>query len=121
MPVYPNKKGVRKDSDGSDMPPKEHTETKGAMNMCMTDKKEGILVYDPKQDRYGFYSTGDVQNTVQFHCGSTMEVFLNQKWEVTRLEHNGKQWYLEGTGLTGEKLENRKIRVKSINGVVIPY
>ena len=89
--------------------------------MCMAEREEGILVYNAGIDRYEFYSTAFAAHDKSFFRGSAMEIYLNDQWSPTRMEHNGLEWYLVGTGLAGEKLNSQKIRVKSINGMLLPY
>ena len=89
--------------------------------MCMAEWSEGYLTYNTVTSRYDFSECSLVRNKMSFHCGSSMEIFLKGRWSPTRLEHNGTKWYLEGTGLSGKKLEKHKIRIKSINGFLLPY
>lgn len=48
--------------------------------------KQGVLVYDQKTDRM------DVRFNLEeyyggLHCGTCMEVFVNNRWKPTRIEY----------------------------------
>ena len=89
--------------------------------MCMADTTEGILTYNTETSRFEFYGDSPVHNERSFYRGSAMEIYLYHEWRPTRIEHNGTEWYLVGTGLAGTSLERQKIRVKSINGFLLFY
>ena len=67
--------------------------------------KQGVLVYDQKTDRM------DVRFNLEeyyggLHCGTCMEVFVNNRWKPTRIEYacGDTGWYLVGippSSLTG--------------------
>ena len=89
--------------------------------MFMAENKEGLLAYNAGTEKFEFYSDRYKHTGGSFCCGSVMEIYLNLEWKRTRLEHNGAEWYLVGTGLMGKKLENQKIRIKTFNGSLLPF
>lgn len=52
--------------------------------------KEGILAYNRVNDRYGLLSS-DLWVHTGFHCGKRMEVFMDGKWILSRMEMNPKR------------------------------
>lgn len=71
-------------------------------------RKEGILVTDCRSDRvdirfsYEEYYGG-------LHCGTTMDVWLEDQWVPTRIEKNGAGWYL--VGVKAETILGLKVRI----------
>lgn len=65
--------------------------------------KQGVLIYDSKTDRMDIrFGLEDYYGGL--HCGTTMEVFVKNKWIPTRIEMY-EDWYLVG------------IETPSINGL----
>ena len=59
--------------------------------------KQGVLIHDPESDRM------DVRFGLEeyyggLHCGTCMDVFVDNRWKPTRIELDwgGKGWYLVG-------------------------
>ena len=111
----------KQNRSGSNKPRHICYETRGRLIMYMVDWSEGYLKFNTLTSRYDFAECSLVRNKRSFHCGSSMEIFLDGRWNPTRLEHNGTKWYLLGTGLSGNNLEGSRIRIKSINGFLLPY
>lgn len=57
--------------------------------------KEGRLYYNADTQRYGLLSYGEWYID-GLHCGTPLEVWIDGKWQPTRVEHNGEYWYLVG-------------------------
>ena len=56
--------------------------------------RQGVLIYDHDTDRMDIrFDLDDYYRGL--HCGTSMEVFVNNKWVPTRIEIND-QWYLVG-------------------------
>ena len=56
--------------------------------------KKGILIYDSSTNRFDIlYEEGNSYGGL--HCGTTMEVLINDEWVPTRIEY-GNDWYLVG-------------------------
>ena len=56
--------------------------------------RQGVLIYDHDTDRMDIrFDLDDYYGG--HHCGTSMEVFVNNKWVPTRIEIND-QWYLVG-------------------------
>ena len=73
--------------------------------------KEGILAYNRVNDRSGLLSS-DLWVHTGFHCGKRMEVFMDGKWILSRMEMNPKrEWYLVGTPYSGN-LEYIRVRIE---------
>ena len=57
--------------------------------------QEGILVPDLVTDRVDVrFSCEDYYGGL--HCGTTMEVWLNDRWQPTRIEKDSTGWFLDG-------------------------
>ena len=59
--------------------------------------KQGVLVHDSESDRMDVrFGLEDYYGGL--HCGTCMDVFVNNHWEPTRIELDwgGKGWYLVG-------------------------
>lgn len=70
--------------------------------------REGILFPD--------YSTGrvDIRFSCEefyggLHCGTTMDVWLNDHWIPSRIEMSGQEWYL--VGIHVETIFGLKVRI----------
>ena len=54
--------------------------------------QKGKLFYNPYNDRMDVrFSNGDTYGGL--HCGTTMDVLINNKWVPTRIEY-ADNWYL---------------------------
>lgn len=75
--------------------------------------REGILGYNKTTKRIGLLVT-DLWEIDGFHCGEDLEVYVDGSWVSTRMEYDWgkKEWYLTGTGLSGDGLEHIKARIK---------
>lgn len=71
----------------------------------------GKLGYNDENNRFGIL-VGDLWKNDGLHCGETLKVFLNDKWEFDRLEYKNNSWYLFYSGLIGEELEGLKVEYK---------
>lgn len=56
--------------------------------------KQGTLVYDEKSDRMDI-RFGLEEYYGGLHCGTTMDVFIKNRWVPTRIEM-AADWYLVG-------------------------
>lgn len=59
--------------------------------------KEGILIYDLRQNRYDIkFGGNDFYGGL--HCGTIFNVCIDDKWYNTRIEYSFKKnsWYLVG-------------------------
>ena len=70
--------------------------------------KTGILVPDGAQKRI------DIRFTCEeyyggLHCGTTMDVWLDDHWVPTRIEMCGTKWYL--VGVKTESILGLKVRI----------
>ena len=65
--------------------------------------KQGVLIYDHEAERMDVrFGVDDYYGGL--HCGTSMEVYIKNKWIPTRIEL-GSDWYLVG------------IKTESINGL----
>ena len=77
--------------------------------------QQGVLVYDPEQDRYTIMSD-DMTQTIHsgLHCGEHFEVFYKDTWIPTRIEmrhtNKGDSWYLVDIKAK-RKLDNLQVRL----------
>lgn len=72
--------------------------------------KQGILSYNPENNRYGLL-VNDLWADTGFHCGECLEVMVDGEWVQTRMEMDiGRNWYLVGTPYRGN-LEYIKARI----------
>jgi hypothetical protein len=62
------------------------------------DIKKGVLQYDCADQRWQIFSE-DRDSTHELHCGDTFQVCVDGHWFDTRIEHNGKGYYLMTRGL----------------------
>lgn len=70
---------------------------------------EGRLYYNAENKRYGLMIRGEWYID-GFHCGDTLEVWIDGKWQPTRVEcDDGENWYL--IGFEGMVLYDLKVRV----------
>ncbi len=71
-------------------------------------KREGILVPDYKSGRINIqFSCEEYYGGL--HCGSTMVVWLEDRWVPTRIELNAAGWYL--VGVRAETILGLKVRL----------
>lgn len=59
--------------------------------------KQGVLVYDQKSERMDVrFGLEDYYGGL--HCGTYMDVFVNNRWKPTRIEYGWDErgWYLVG-------------------------
>ena len=59
--------------------------------------KQGVLVYDQKSERMDVrFGLEDYYGGL--HCGTCMDVFVNNRWKPTRIEYGWDErgWYLVG-------------------------
>ena len=74
---------------------------------------EGRLGYNASNDRYGLL-VSDLWEHDGFHCGEGLEVMVDGKWVVIRMEkkwENGRgEWYLVETPYSGD-LEYIRARI----------
>lgn len=68
---------------------------------------EGRLCYNAENQRYGLIIHGEWLID-GFHCGDTLEISIDGKWQPTRIEF-GEDWYL--VGFEGVVLYDLKARV----------
>jgi hypothetical protein len=69
--------------------------------------KKGILIYDSSTNRFDIlYEEGNSYGGL--HCGTTMEVLINDEWVPTRIEY-GNDWYL--VGVQKESLPGLQVRI----------
>ena len=69
--------------------------------------KKGILIYDSSTNRFDvLYEEGNSYGGL--HCGTTMEVLINDEWIPTRIEY-GNDWYL--VGVQKESLPGLQVRI----------
>ena len=57
--------------------------------------KQGVLVYDQKSERMDVrFGLEDYYGGL--HCGTCMDVFVNNRWKPTRIEYGWDErgWYL---------------------------
>ena len=70
--------------------------------------KKGMLIYDSSTNRFDvLYEEGNSYGGL--HCGTTMEVLINDEWISTRIEY-GNDWYL--VGVQKESLPGLQVRIK---------
>ena len=78
--------------------------------------KTGILKYNKRENRY-FVKYDDETYSYSLDYGECMDVYINDDWMPTRIEHNGNAgadgWYLVGTRrlLPGQRIDNLKVRL----------
>lgn len=76
--------------------------------------RQGVLIYDHDTDRMDIrFDLDDYYGGL--HCGTSMEVFVNNKWVPTRIEIND-QWYL--VGIKTGNLIGLRVRIKYSLGAV---
>ena len=57
--------------------------------------REGILIPDMQSGRADIrFNSDDCYGGL--HCGTTMDIWLNEQWIPTRIEMNSSGWYLVG-------------------------
>lgn len=71
--------------------------------------REGILIPDMQSGRADIrFNSDDCYGGL--HCGTTMDIWLNGKWVPTRIEMDGRGWYL--VGVQAETLWGQWVRVR---------
>lgn len=74
----------------------------------------GRLGYNSQNDRYGLL-VSDLWEHTGFHCGTGLEVLVDDEWVKTRMEMTWEsdvnKWYLVGTPYKGD-LEYIRARIK---------
>ena len=96
----------------------EHSKRKSAdIQSQVTGRLTGYSIqslsknYKSVNDRYGLLSS-DLWVHTGFHCGKRMEVFMDGKWILSRMEMNPKrEWYLVETPYSGN-LEYIRVRIE---------
>ena len=83
-------------------------------NMDNNKNKEfGRLGYNGHNDRYGILNRMDLWEDEGLHCGTGLDIVIDDEIIHTRIEMKGKNtWYLVDTGLEGEELEGIKVVIK---------
>ena len=73
--------------------------------------KKGILIYDSSTNRFDvLYEEGNSYGGL--HCGTAMEVLINDEWIPTRIEY-GNDWYL--VGVQKESLPGLQVRTERLS------
>ena len=76
----------------------------GGINM-----REGILIPDMQSGRADIrFNADDCYGGL--HCGTTMDIWLNEQWIPTRIEMNSGGWYLVGVQV--ETLWGQRVRIR---------
>ena len=70
--------------------------------------KKGILIYDMREKRY-VIKFEDSSLSDGLHCGEHMQVNFEDKWIDTRIELDGKRWYLVGIKL--DDIEYAEVKI----------
>jgi len=71
---------------------------------------KGRLGYNSENDRYGVLLM-DLWEDEGLHCGETLEILLDGKWQSDRIEFDS-EWYLVYSKLRGSDLEYLPVRIK---------
>ena len=72
---------------------------------------KGKLGYNSENGRYGIL-TMDLWEDNGLHCGETLEIFLDGKWQSDRIEMGvDGEWYLVYSKLRGSDLEYLPVRI----------
>lgn len=70
--------------------------------------QEGILFPDYQTDRIDIrFNSDDFYGGL--HCGTTMDVWLNDHWVPTRIEFSSRGWFLVGVKV--ESILGLKVRI----------
>ncbi len=69
--------------------------------------KQGVLVYDESSDRMDI-RFGLEEYYGGLHCGTTMDVFIQNRWVPTRIEM-ADDWYL--VGIKTDALTGLRVRI----------
>lgn len=75
----------------------------------MAEKETGFLGYNDRNGRFGILSDMDLWVDDGLHCGELVEVRVNDKWMVDRIELSD-EWYLVYSKLKGDELEHLRVR-----------
>lgn len=71
--------------------------------------REGILIPDMQTGRADIrFGSDDCYGGL--HCGTTMDIWLNEHWVPTRIEMNSSGWYLVGVQV--ETLWGQRVRIR---------
>ena len=71
--------------------------------------REGILIPDMQSGRADIRFDAD-ECYGGLHCGTTMDIWLNEQWVPTRIEMSGNGWYLVGVQI--ETLWGQRVRIR---------
>lgn len=72
---------------------------------------EGRFFYDRETDRYQLVNLeGDLIHDL--HCGEPLEIWNGTEWVPTRIELDGSDWYLVGTGYGDQQRNLGGLRVR---------
>ncbi len=70
--------------------------------------REGILIPDMQSGRVDIrFNSDDCYGGL--HCGTTMDIWLNDQWLPTRIEMDSHGWFLVGVRV--ETLWGQKVRI----------
>ena len=70
--------------------------------------REGILIPDMQSGRADIrFNSDDCYGGL--HCGTTMDIWLNEQWVPTRIEIDSRGWYLVGVQV--ETLWGQRVRI----------
>jgi hypothetical protein len=70
--------------------------------------REGILIPDLPSGRAGIRFNSDACYG-GLHCGTTMDIWLNDQWLPTRIEMDSRGWFLAGVQV--ETLWGQRVRI----------
>ena len=73
------------------------------------DMREGILIPDMHSGRADIrFNSDDCYGGL--HCGTTMDIWLNEQWVPTRIEMDSRGWFLVGVQI--ETLWGQRVRIR---------
>lgn len=71
--------------------------------------REGILIPDMQSGRVDIrFNSDDCYGGL--HCGTTMDIWLNEQWVPTRIEMGSRGWFL--VGVQFETLWGQRVRIR---------
>ena len=70
--------------------------------------REGILIPDMQNGRADIRFSSD-NCYGGLHCGTTMDIWLNERWVPTRIEMDSRGWFLVGVQV--EILWGQRVRI----------
>lgn len=71
--------------------------------------REGILIPDMQSGRADIrFNSDDCYGGL--HCGTTMDIWLNEQWVLTRIEMDSRGWFLVGVQI--EALWGQRVRIR---------